>query len=216
MNQSFNSNSEPIKVFDEPRINPKILPTDHIQKEVPKENASSFENPTDSNNKKEDEIQLSNNRQNNDDAKEIENRLKNNSTYNTSLITSNQYENKFDSSIKQINNNQNFYDEEEKELNSIKPADDIRETKSVAENLKEKLNSRYISPRNETRSNYTNSRIRNPSFNNLDQSMSSMKERYKSFCESKATLETNIELANKKCEIYEKEIYHLRQMQNRV
>ena len=214
MNQSLNSNSEPIKVFDEPRINSSITLNNENPKEPTKENASSAENPSNSTKRKEEELHLSNNKQNIAEVKEIEKEVKNSSNYNTSLITSNQYENNIDSSYMQIKNNKIIYEEEEKELNSIKPADDIRDTKSVAENLKEKLNSRYISPRNETMSNYTNSRIRNPSFANLDQSMTSMKERYKSFNESKATLETNLELANKKCEIYEKEIHNLRQLVN--
>ena len=112
-------------------------------------------------------------------------------------------------------NTNNLYEEIGKDFNETKAIDD-RETKFVTENLKEKLNSRYVSPRNDTRSNYTKSRMR--IYSNVteskEQSISSVRDRYKTFYESKTTLETSLELSKKKCEIYEKEITSLRHLVN--
>lgn len=111
--------------------------------------------------------------------------------------------------------NPNFYNkmEMEKEFKYNKATEDHRETESITNNLREKLNARYTSPKNDARSNYTNSRLRNYMgyIESKEVSISSFRDRYKAFGESKASLETNLELANKKCEIYEKEINLLRQ-----
>jgi hypothetical protein len=147
-------------------------------------------------------------KQNRDEVKEQEPNKVNN-------ITSAIKENRTETSVNPINQSQqNFYDEMEKEFKYNKAFDDPRETNSITENLREKLNARYTSPRNDTRSNYTNLRLRNylGNMESKEPSISSFRDRYKAFGESKASLETNIELANKKCEIYEKEITQLRQL----
>jgi hypothetical protein len=74
-----------------------------------------------------------------------------------------------------------------------------------------KLNSSIAnSPKLDTRSYYTYTNTKN--YNNT--SIMSMRDKYKNFNETKVSLETQLELANKKCEVYERELQNLRKNVN--
>ena len=222
MNQSFSSNNVPSNpsemIYDELRatsFNPNL-----IKKEIEVENNLKLNNPQKNQvNPASNKVETKINKHDDIIKTRDTNRVEIKEKEEKSLID-------FQTNIKEIktesfipekneNTNINLYEEIGKDFNNTKALDD-RETKFVTENLKEKLNSRYVSPRNETRSNYTYSRMRNY-YNNTEskeQSISSVKDRYKTFYESKTTLETSLELSNKKCEIYEKEITSLRHLVN--
>jgi hypothetical protein len=74
-----------------------------------------------------------------------------------------------------------------------------------------KLNSSMAnSPKLDNRSYYTYTNTKN--YTNT--SILSMRDKYKNFNETKVSLETQLELANKKCEVYEKELLNLRKVVN--
>jgi cell division protein FtsB len=77
-----------------------------------------------------------------------------------------------------------------------------------------KITSTPTSPKLDTRScyTYTNAKV----IHQTRESFSNLKEKYKNFSETKVSLETSLELANKKCEIYEKELLSLRKTLNEV
>lgn len=112
---------------------------------------------------------------------------------------------------------------EREEINVVTPSNNIHTIKkdlkpliinNFAKDLDDnsvKLNSSIAnSPKLDNRSYYTYTNTKN--YTNT--SILSMRDKYKNFNETKVSLETQLELANKKCEVYEKELLSLRKTVN--
>lgn len=72
------------------------------------------------------------------------------------------------------------------------------------------------SPKNDLRSEFTQSNIRNNMNMSRDQSFISVKDKMRNFQEIKASLETQLELSLKKSEVYEREMQNLRKTVNEL
>ncbi len=132
-----------------------------------------------------------------------------------------------ESSKNRVNETQPRIDQSQTKINpfekEIPSQEEVRNLKSNLTNIevtekkdeKEvKITSTPTSPKLDTRSCYTYSNAK--VIHQTRESFSNLKEKYKNFSETKVSLETSLELANKKCEIYEKELLSLRKTLNEV